>query len=302
MKQKHVLVSGAAGFVGAALARGFAELGWQVVGLDRHFSTAPERDAVERIGCDLSDGVPSEVPDVDLVVHAAWVTTDPETLGITPAGYLALNLRPLLSVLEYAGRSRPKDLVFLSSSGVFAPGDGSEGLTDRDRPTGASPYATAKRCAEALLDPALLAPTQVRVVRLGYLYGRGEAASPSRTSTSLVSRWLDAARAGEPLEVRVDDPRREWTLVEDLAPALSRLVTAPPARHPIHLGSPHVYRDTEVASLITAHFPGIRTTTAPVPAAQKPPMVPSRVTALQGFEWTDLAAGIRSLAASEALA
>ena len=34
MKRRQVLVTGAGGFVGRALALGFADLGWRVIGLD----------------------------------------------------------------------------------------------------------------------------------------------------------------------------------------------------------------------------------------------------------------------------
>jgi len=342
MTQRRVLITGAGGFVGRSLALGFADLGWLVIGLDRVFDTgwesqdigqvaaASESQYIRQVAAELAEGVPQEVPEVDLVVHAAWVTTDAEALGITSAASIALNLRPLLAVLEYTARTRPPAFVFLSSSGVFAPGDATEGLTDADRPTGTSPYAAAKRAGELLVlaaleqgtaelghlsaelpqgtaglpqsMPVLPQGTAVHIVRLGYLFGPDELARPSRLGVSLVARWVAAARDGNPLEARSDDPRRDWTFTTDLAAALEKVVAGPSAGHPVHLGSPHVCTDMAFATLIASQVPGAEPVTVPASGPVKPPMVPSDIPALRGFDWTDPATGLRVLLSSEVAA
>ena len=313
MTRRRVLVTGAGGFVGRALVRGFADLDWRVVGVDRAFDAPAERDGIRRLTAELAQGVPGEVAEVDLVVHAAWVTTSPETLGISAAEHAALNLRPLLAVLEHAARARPGAFVFLSSSGVFSPGDATDGLTDGDHPTGTSPYAAAKRAGELLVsalpsarrgDRAAAVPraarTAVHVVRLGYLYGPDEVSRPSRQEVSLVAGWVAAARSGRPLAVRSDDPARDWTFTPDLAPALERLVDGPPAGRPVHLGSPHVRRDSALAQLIAAEIPGAETVTVPAAERAKPPMIPSDIPSLRDFAWTDPRSGVRALLAGAA--
>jgi nucleoside-diphosphate-sugar epimerase len=299
MTERRVLVTGAGGFVGRALTSGFADLGWQVTGVDRAFEAGWEHPGIQRVTADLAGDTPLDLPEADLVVHGAWVTTDADTLGITSAAYVALNLRPLLAVLEHTSRTRPAAFVFLSSSGVFAPGDGIEGLTDAHHPTGTAPYAAAKRAAEALVPAALGPGTAGHVVRLGYLFGPDEVARPSRERVSLVARWLDAARNGRPLEVRSDDPARDWTFTPDLAPALERVVEGLAAAHPIHLGSPHVCRDRALADLIANQLPGAESVSVTGAGPVKPPMVPSDVPALRGFDWTDPASGVRALLAAE---
>jgi nucleoside-diphosphate-sugar epimerase len=298
MSPKRALVTGAGGFVGRAVASGLADLGWKVTGLDRTFDATWQSDGVHRVVADLDrEGIPPKVPDVDLVVHAAWVTTDAEVLGITPAEHVALNLRPLLAVLEHGARTRPAAFAFLSSSGVFAPTDATGELTDTHRPTAMSPYAAAKRAGE-LLTPAALDPrTTVHILRLGYLFGPGETARPSRLGVSLVAGWLAAAREGRPLAVRSDDPPRDWTFAPDLAPALERLAAGPAAGRPIHLGSPHVVRDGALAALIAAQVPGTERVTVPAEGQVKPPMEPSDIPTLHDFPWTDPAAGLQALMA-----
>jgi len=301
-RKRRLLVTGAGGFVGRALAQGFSRQGWQVLALDQGFDGRGSLAGVQPVTADLHEGTPHDLLRVDVVVHTAWVTTDAETLGVTRAEYLGLNLRPLLAVLEYAARTKPDAFVFLSSSGVFAPTDGTEGLTDADSPTGMSPYAAAKRAAEALIPAALEQGTAAHTVRLGYLFGPGEVSRPTRASVSLVGDWLAAARSGQPLKVRADNPRRDWTFTPDLAPALEKLVGAPPAGHPIHLGSPYGCRDRAFATLIRSHVPGTKLVTVPSGGRMKPPMVPSDIPALRGFEWTDVPTGLETLLAEEEVA
>jgi UDP-glucose 4-epimerase len=294
MNRRTVVVTGAGGFVGQALATGFADLGWAVVGVDRAFDAETADPRVAQTVADLGKGFPVDVPLPDLVVHAAWTTTDPDALGMTVAEYRELNLRPLEETLRFCARSEPADFVFLSSSGVFAPDDATVGLTEAHAPTGSGPYALAKRDAEARVMAAG-GYMSCHVVRLGYLYGPGEAPRPSRSGVSLVARWLSAAREGRPLEVRSDDPERDWTFTPDLASALDRVLQDSPAGHPIHLGSHHVCRDSAMAGLVAEFFPGTEIVATPHEGRLKPPMAPSDMPALEGFDWTAPGRGLELL-------
>ena len=295
MTTRTVLVTGAGGFVGSSLVDGFAALGLDVVAFDEDFDEPPGppvRCVVGALGEALLGGLPA----ADVVVHAAWVTTSPEALGVTRQEYLALNLDPLRDLLHWSRSHATRAFVFLSSSGVFAPTDGAETLTDADEPTSTSAYAEAKREGERLtwaLGSEDGGPPPL-VVRLGYLYGPGERARPTRTRRSLVAEWMAAAAAGRPLSVRADDPARDWTFAGDLAAALLRVVDAGPFAGPVHLGAPASYRDSDVASLIAGRFPGsaVTTATATADGTVKPPMAPSDIGGLRDFAWTDLPTGL----------
>lgn len=301
MKPGRVLVTGAGGFVGRALAEGFVDLGWDVVGLDRAFDADCEPARFQCVERDLARGVDDQLPRFDVVIHAAWVTTDPTTLGVSPTEHVLLNLRPLLGILEYVDRTAPSAFVFLSSSGVFGPNDGSDGLRDSDTPTGDSYYAAAKRAGELLVQASSGPRVPTHVMRLGYLFGPGEVSRTSRRGVSLVATWLDAALDGSPLAVRQDDPVRDWTFTSDLAEALLCVLDDPPAGRPLHLGSPQVLSDNALAASIADLFDGASVTSAPAVAPVKPPMVPSDIPALHGFSWTPTATALHAMVTSGAM-
>lgn len=293
-------MTGAGGFVGSALVEGFLALGWRATGVDFAFDTATrERLAGSRlVTADLATAEGTDLPAAEVIVHAAAVTTDAAALGWTPAAHIAANVRPLLAMLEHAARTRPQAFVFISSSGVFAPEDGTDGLRETDVPTGRSPYAVAKRAGE-LLTLNALDGIAAHVVRLGYLYGPHEAARPSRVRTSPVARWFEAARRGEPLIVPANDPARDWTFAPDLASVLARLAVASPAPGPVHLCSPLVATDSVMAAQVAALVPGARVVPGPALAGIKPPMSPSDVSHLGPLAWTDPVTALARLAAVE---
>jgi UDP-glucose 4-epimerase len=286
MIQRAATITGAGGFVGGAIAAGLLALGWRVVAIDLSFDGAARARlaGANLVEADLSAGR-LDLPHADLFIHAAALTTDPQTLGVARAAHIRANIAPLLTVLDHAAATRPTVFMFLSSTGVFAATDGSPDLTDGCAPSADHPYAAAKRAGEILSPAALAGVCAVHVVRLGYLYGPGEAPRPTRTGLSLVHRWIEDAARGEALVVPVDDPRRDWTYVPDLAAALVRLTEAEPAGHPVHLNSGHVLSDAELARLITRAFPQAVIQTGPASGA-KPPAHPSSLPVLNGFRWT----------------
>ncbi len=302
MSAPRVLITGAGGFVGGALAVGFAGLGWQVTALDLSFDdhTRLRLAGHDLVTADLAQGVPAGLPPAQLVVHAAALTTDHTDLGWSRAAHLAANTRPLLAVMEHAARTTAEAFVFLSSSGVFNASDGGASLTDADVPTGRSPYAAAKRAGELLVLAGFEGRPTPHVVRLGYVYGPHETTRATRTRVSLLAQWLTAARTGQPLSVRSDDPARDWTFAPDLASALARLATGDSAGRPVHLGSGYVVSDSTLAALVRGHFPTATLVSAPATGTMKPPMAPSTIPALHGFVWTDPPTAVAHLAAEVA--
>lgn len=305
MTGDRVLVTGAGGFVASHLAAGLAALGHQVTAVDIAFDAATQArlSGVALVEADVARGEAAlrDLPAAQIVVHGAALTTDPAALGITAAEHVAANTLPLLGMLQHAARVRPRAFVFLSSSGVFGEGDGSPDLTEADRPTAQGPYSAAKRAGEALVPGALGGACATHVLRLGYLYGPAEAPRRTRARVSMLQAWVEAARDGAVLRVAENDPRRDWTFVPDLAPALARLLDGPGSPWPRHLCAPAPAGDSRLAAAIAARIPGARVERGPAVQA-KPPMVPGVFPELAGFRWTTLEEGLDRLCGQDVLA
>jgi UDP-glucose 4-epimerase len=286
MSAGRVLITGAGGFVGSAIAAGLIRLDWQVCALDVAFD-APTRTRLagcDLLTADLSEPLP-DLPRADVVIHAAALTTGPETLGISAAEHVRRNMLPLLVVLGVAARMSPRAFVFLSSTGVFAPGDGDPELTDTSTPSASGPYAAAKRAGELLVPAALPAGTACHVLRLGHICGLSEAARPTRARVSPMAEMTAAACTDRLVRVSVTDPLRDWTAAEDLGPAMARLLSGPSAGRVLHFGSAYRMTDSAMAARIAGRIPGVRIEMKPsLPA--KAPMRPSTIPALRDFAWT----------------
>ncbi|MGP1395982.1 MAG: NAD-dependent epimerase/dehydratase family protein [Inquilinaceae bacterium] len=299
MTGARVLITGAGGFVGSHLAVGLTALGYRVTALDRTFDAATRArlsgtDLVERDLSTLGDDDLAVLDTPSVVIHAAALTTAPSALGLSDAEHVTANMLPLLTLLRHAARVRPSVFVFLSSSGVFSNTDGSPDLGDRDAATARGPYSAAKRAGENLVPGALAGVCETFCIRLGHLYGPDEAVRPTRVRVSMLRQWLDTARDGGTIEVDAADPRRDWTFVPDLAPAIARLVAGPGRCRPIHLCAPEAPHDSTLARMILRRYPtaSLRTVTG---AGVKAPMTPSVLPALDGFDWTGIEAGLDAL-------
>ncbi|MGH8149845.1 MAG: hopanoid-associated sugar epimerase [Steroidobacteraceae bacterium] len=123
------LVTGASGFVGAAIARALASRGWEVRGLLRASS---ERRNVAGLPLevalgDLSDGesLGQALAGCDALFHAA---ADYRLGALDPRALYRTNVEGTRSILEAAGRARVPRIVYTSSvAAVGLPADGTPG-------------------------------------------------------------------------------------------------------------------------------------------------------------------------------
>jgi UDP-glucose 4-epimerase len=299
---KRATLNGAGGFVGGQIAAGLLAAGWRVAAVDMSFEADARArlQGAELVEVDLAEGFP-DLPRADLVIHAAALTTDAAALGITPAAHIRANTTPLLAALVHAAATGAGGFVFLSSTGVFAPTDGEPDLSDACTPTATHPYAAAKRAGELLVPAALAGLCPAHVVRLGYLYGPGEVARPTRTNLSLVRRWCDAAERGEALTVPVRRPPPRLDLgarPRARAPPPRGLRSGRPSAAP-DLGPHPVGRPARPAH--RAQHPPHHRPHGPA-IGGKPPALPSAIPALDGFRWTAPEDGLAALMAERTAA
>lgn len=234
--ERKILVTGAGGFVGAALVRQLQTRGYPVVAAQRRpTATAVDGEVIPVIR-DLSAATDWSAPlaGVDTVIHlAAHVHQLGEQPGAaSEARYDEVNRAATLKLARDAQAAGVRRFVFVSS--IKVNGDwtlpGKPFRAD-DQPAPTDAYARSKAAAERQLR-VLMAETglEVVIVRPPLIYGPGVKAN--------VARLLDTLTRGVPLPLGgVRHNRRSLLALENLLDLLILCITAPEAAGAILLVS-----------------------------------------------------------------
>lgn len=225
----NFLVTGCAGFLGAALANRLAREGHQVRGLDDLSAGDPARlnpDVLFTRG-DVVDRPKlwSLLQEVDCIYHLAARVTVPESV-LYPREYNAVNVGGTVSVMEAMRDVGVKRVVLISSGAVY--GDqADQPLAEQAAPNPRSPYAVSKLAAEYYVRTiGGLWGIETVVLRVFNAYGPGQplpAAHPP-----VVPHYLrQAARGGTIVIHGKGDQTRDFVFVDDVVEAMVAAATAP---------------------------------------------------------------------------
>ena len=220
------VVTGAAGFLGAALAERLAARGARVIGIDHAAGVGP--GAGERVRLDILDADALRAAFVGLLRNdaASAVVIHLAARGHVgachddPRGAVALNVVGTTNVLEACREAGVRRIVFPSSALVYRlPARSPIG---EDAPVASrSIYAASKLACEALLQAyAVEYGFSCTVARLGNVYGRGAA------TDSVASIVMQQAIAGGPVVVETLAPIRDFIYRDDVVSGLMALVTS----------------------------------------------------------------------------
>jgi UDP-glucuronate 4-epimerase len=224
-----VLVTGAAGFIGAATARALLERGDEVVGIDNlndyydpalkqaRLSTLAHqfdnRFRFERV--DFADAEAlqrvGDAIDVDAIVHLGAQAGVRYSLE-NPGAYIRSNLVGHANMLELARQRAPRHMVYASSSSVYG---GNRSLPFRvedrvDHPL--SLYAATKK-ADELLSESYSSLYRLPLTGLRFFTVYGPWGRPD------MAMWIftRALYAGEPLPLfNGGEMRRDFTYIDDI--------------------------------------------------------------------------------------
>ena len=243
-----VLVTGAAGFIGAALCEALLDRGCEVTGFDNlnpYYDPALKRHRLERLEGrsgfafrlgDLADrealgaAFDAAFPDP---ARPAYVVNLAAQAGVrysidNPHAYGEANLTGFLNVLEACRARATAHLVYASSSSVyggnrkvpFAEGDGV------DHPV--SLYAATKKANELMAHAyADLYALPCTGLRFFTVYG------PRGRPDMAYWKFAEAILAGRPIQVyNHGDMRRDFTHVDDIVEGVARLIPRPAAPDP----------------------------------------------------------------------
>lgn len=234
----HVVVTGAAGFIGSHTCERLVAAGHRVTGIDAFDSylypaevkraNAAELarlpgDRYRLITADICDRdamARAIEPDVDVVCHLAALAGVRPSLD-EPLRYLRTNIEGTGVLLERMRALGLGRLVFASSSSVYGikPAGGTEGGTGivafrEDDPclTPASPYAATKRMNELQLSTYRdLFGIGVFALRFFTVYG------PRQRPDMAIAKFVAAVARGTPITLFGDgSSRRDYTFIDDI--------------------------------------------------------------------------------------
>ncbi len=160
MRNKKLLVTGGAGYIGSHVVRQLGAAGEDIITLDnlctgfREAVTAGELIVGETGDADLLDRIFAE-HDIDTVMHFAAHTIVPESVA-DPLKYYRNNTCSSRTLLEAAHRHGVKHVVFSSTAAVYGIPPG--GKAAEDSPTAPiNPYGTSKLMTEWMLRDLAIA-------------------------------------------------------------------------------------------------------------------------------------------------
>ena len=237
-----VLVTGVAGFIGAATARALLERGDEVVGIDNlndyydpRLKQARLTKLQQQFGnrfrferVDFADATAlksfTDTTDIDGIVHLGAQAGVRYSLE-NPQAYVHSNLVGHLNMLELARARQPRHMVYASSSSVYG---GNKSLPFRvedrvDHPL--SLYAATKK-ADELLSESYANIYRLPLTGLRFFTVYGPWGRPD------MAMWIfvKALYAGEPLPLfNGGEMRRDFTYIDDIVRGVVACLDGPPA-------------------------------------------------------------------------
>jgi UDP-glucose 4-epimerase len=224
MKQKLVLVTGGAGFIGSHLTKRLLRDGADVRVVD-NLSTGFRRnlddvaDQIHFIEADLADaGVAEEaVEGVETIYHVAALPSVPRSMA-DPLGTHAANVNATLALLEAARHAGVRRVVYSGSSSAY--GDTAVlPKTESTEPLPRSPYAASKLAGE-MYTLAYARAGMIEGVALRYFNVFGPRQDPNGPYAAIIPLIFDAAVKGTPVSIFGDgNQTRDFTYVDNVVEA-----------------------------------------------------------------------------------
>lgn len=236
-----ILVTGAAGFIGAYVSRALLARGERVVGLDNfndYYDPRLKRDRVAALvpGLEIAEADVADASALealfdahrfDRVVHLAAQAGVRHSLR-QPAAYVHSNLEGFLAVLEACRHRGVRHLVYASSSSVYGAGAQPPFREDAriDRPL--SFYAATKAANELMAYSYAhlygLRCTGLRFFTVYGPWGRPDMAPLLFSRAVLAGRGIEVFNHGR--------MRRDFTHVDDIVRGVLGALDTPPGRTP----------------------------------------------------------------------
>jgi UDP-glucuronate decarboxylase len=251
----HVLLTGAAGFLGSHLSERLVLEGHHVIGLDdlstgslKNLENLRDNSNFTFIEHDVREPISLEV---DAILNFACPAS-PVHYQVDPVRTIETNFLGIINLLHLARNTGAK-ILQASTSEVY--GDPTESPQKETywgnvNPIGIrSCYDEGKRAAETLcFDYKRQYGVDARVIRIFNTYGPNMAIGDGR----VVSNFIVQALRGEDITIYGDGSQtRSFCYVTDLVDGIYRMLTHPEIQNsPINLGNPHEFSMLELAKIV----------------------------------------------------
>jgi UDP-glucose 4-epimerase len=244
------LVTGAAGFLGSALANRLAREGHLVRGLDDLSTGDPGvlSPEVHFARGDINDRPKlwTQLQDIDCVYHLAARVSVPESV-LYPREYNQVNVGGTVTLMEAMRDVGVRRAVFISSGAIY--GDQLEQpLKETFQPNPRSPYAVSKLAAEYYIRTiGSLWGIETVCLRVFNAYGPGQHLPP--VHAPVIPNLLRQAKLNGTVVVHGDGTQtRDYIYIDDAVNAMVSAANAPDVNQMIiNVGSGH---DTSVRELL----------------------------------------------------
>jgi nucleoside-diphosphate-sugar epimerase len=261
IKNKCILITGGAGFIGSTLAERLADDN-QVLLLDRFFhgqavafTSLSKHPNVRMIEADILDSVRVEqvASEANIVIHAAAIVGVGRVCSY-PRETLETNFTGTSNILRAVDKSpKLERFVYFSTSEVFGV---NSFRVHEDTPTAVGPaaearwsYAIAKLAGEHLVKAYhRQSGMPVATVRPFNVFG------PRRVGAHAILQFVLSSLAGEPIEVHGDGSQiRSWCFIDDFCDAIVEMIARPGAvGEDFNIGNPqNTLTVLQLAHLVT---------------------------------------------------
>ncbi len=231
MPAPRYLVTGAAGFIGSAIARTLLAQGHAVRGLD-NFATGRHENVADLKHLDFMEGDLAEpkvaaaaCAGVHCVFHEAAIPSVPRSVA-DPAGTHRANVTATLELLVATRDAGVRRLVYAASSSAYG---NPPTLSQREDmlPDPLSPYAAAKLAGEHYLR-SFHAIHGLPTVALRYFNAFGPRQDPHSPYSGVLAKFITLMLAGKTPVVDGDgEQSRDFIYIDDVVRANLLAATAP---------------------------------------------------------------------------
>ncbi|MBM7648888.1 UDP-glucuronate 4-epimerase [Bacillus ectoiniformans] len=262
-----VLVTGGAGFIGMHTASTLIELGYEVHIADLlHSYYSLERknihlQQIEKTGkfhfcrVDLTDRKATAelftAVKPDAVIHLAALPGVAYSLE-EPLLYVDYDVKATINVLEAAGKSDVKKVVFASSSSVYGDQPGKPLKEEMANGQVISPYAASKWSAESFCHVyASLYSYSVSILRFFTVYG------PWGRPDMAIAKFIKLAMNGQPVEIYGQGSGRDYTYVDDIVNGIVLSLTDEKPFEIWNVGAGHPVLMSRLLERLKMYFPAL---------------------------------------------